>query len=239
MSQPMNASSKQAVMRKPIQPQRATLAAALAAIALLTGGGNSLAAFKIAPTEIAGRYFPHTTVLGDTLTSIKARYLKPAASIEALQQINNVKNPNVLGVGREIRIPVAMLREESAPARVMAVSGQADTGSAGMLQAKVGDTVRTGDQVRTGDDGFVTLQLADGSTLLVQSKTQIQMESANRYVNTGGVGDTIVRVNTGRVETQVAKQRGPAARYEIRTATSNMGVRGTAFRVAADATGSN
>ena len=217
--------------------QLSVLAAAGTAIALLTAGGLSHAAFKIAPTETVGRYFPHITVLGDTLTSIKARYLIATASVEALQKTNSIKNPNVLGVGREIRIPVAMLREESAPARVMAVSGQAGMGSTGMLQAKVGDSVRTGDKVRTGADGFVTLQLADGSTLLVQSKTQIEMESANRYVNTGGVGDTIVRVNTGRVETQVAKQRGPAARYEIRTATSNMGVRGTAFRVAADATG--
>lgn len=236
----MNAASTQVAVRSKQVfklSQLSMLAAACTAIALFTAGGLSHAAFKIAPTEAAGRYFPHITVLGDTLTSIKARYLIPTASIEALQKTNSIKNPNVLGVGREIRIPVAMLRAESAPARVMAVSGQADMGSTGMLQAKVGDSVRTGDKVRTGADGFVTLQLADGSTLLVQSKTQIEMESANRYVNTGGVGDTIVRVNTGRVETQVAKQRGPAARYEIRTATSNMGVRGTAFRVAADATG--
>lgn len=240
MSHLMNAGSMQVDMRAAhgSKPSKLpALATAFAATVLLSVGGASHAAFKIAPTENVGRYFPHTTVLGDTLTSIKARYLVAAASIEALQKINNIKNPNVLGVGREIRIPVAMLREESAPARVTAVSGQADMGNTGMLQVKVGDNVRTGDKVRTGADGFVTLQLADGSTLVVQSKTQIEMESANRYVNTGGVGDTIVRVNTGRVETRVVKQRGPAARYEIRTATSNMGVRGTAFRVAADATG--
>ncbi len=215
--------------------------AALAAAILATGTTHSHAAFKIAPTEVAGRYFAHVTVLGDTLNALKVRYLKPAASVEALQKLNNIRNPNLLGIGREIRIPVAMLREEAAPARIVALSGRADTssntGSVGSTPARVGDSVSTGDKVRTAEDSFIALQLADGSVLLVQPKSQVEIEAANSYANTGGVGDTIVRVNAGRVETRVAKQRGPAARYEIRTATSNMGVRGTVFRVAADASG--
>jgi len=51
------------------------------------------------------------------------------------------------------------------------------------------------------------------------------------------VSDSVVRLEAGRLETRAATQKGPAARYEIRTPTSNMGVRGTVFRVAADDTG--
>ena len=46
-----------------------------------------------------------------------------------------------------------------------------------------------------------------------------------------------MKLESGRIETGVAKQKNSGARYEIRTPTSNMGVRGTMFRVGADESG--
>jgi hypothetical protein len=100
--------------------------------------------------------------------------------------------------------------------------------------ARVGAAIGEGAAVRTGADGMVAIKLADGSTITVQSKSAIRLETARQFANTGGVSDSVIRLDAGRLETAVARQKGPGSRYEIRTPTSNMGVRGTVFRAAAD-----
>ncbi|MEQ1519098.1 MAG: FecR domain-containing protein [Usitatibacteraceae bacterium] len=100
----------------------------------------------------------------------------------------------------------------------------------------MGGTVSEGQQVETGDNGFVTLKLADGSTLVVQSKSKVKLETARTISKTDGIPVTQIKLESGRVEAQVEKQkRAGAGRFEISTPTSNMGVRGTKFRVSSEA----
>lgn len=180
------------------------------------------------------RMYGYRAQPGDNLIRIASKFLLDTSDWKSLQQLNNIKNPHAVPQGSVVNIPTNAMRTVSAPATVVAVQGGAKTnGSA----AQLGTSVKEGDRLTTGEDGFVTIRLADGSTLTVQSKSAVKIENARQLVNTGGVGDSIVRLESGRLETTVAKQRDAASRYEIRTPTSNMGVRGTVFRVAADESG--
>lgn len=180
------------------------------------------------------RFFTHTVEARDTLMKLANRYLINRGDWQIFQKFNAVKNPRAMPLGSLIRIPVSAMRADIAAAEVIATQGTV-TSSAGPVAT--GSKISEGGQLTTGDASFITIKLADGSTLTVQPKSIVRLETARQLVNTGGVTDTVVRLDSGRIETSAAKQKNSGARYEIRTPTSNMGVRGTIFRVAADESG--
>lgn len=198
-----------------------------------------LAAFVLTNSPFAraaadNRIYMHTAEPGDSLIKIGKRFLIEPANWPMLQQLNNLSNPHAIGLGKQIMIPTSAMRSEPAMVKVMSVQGTAQANGGSVTP---GATLKEGDKLTTGDNGYVTIKLADGSTLTVQSLSAVRLENMRQLSNTGGVGDAVVRLESGRLETVVAKQRNAASRYEIRTPTSNMGVRGTIFRVGADETG--
>ena len=180
------------------------------------------------------RMYTYTTIKGDNLRNIAKKQLIVGSNWQLLQTTNQLKNPDAIATGSRIKIPVEAMRMEPALVKVLSVQGTAESNGGAI---KIGANVSEGSKISTGDDGFVTLQLADGSTLTVQSKSSLRLENTRQFANASGVTDSIIRLDSGRVETNVAKQRNSGGRYEIRTPTSNMGVRGTVFRVAADGSG--
>jgi hypothetical protein len=194
----------------------------------------SICASTTADAQPATRYFTHTAMLGDTLIGLADRYLIEKKNWQSIQNENKIPNPRRIKPGTEIRIPIALMRSEPATAKVIAVQGPVET-SVGALEK--GAVLSEGAGIKTGENGFVTLQLADGSTIVVQSKSQVKLEVARVLANTGGVPSTTVGLTSGRVESSVEKRKNQGARFEISTPTSNMGVRGTRFRVSADESG--
>jgi len=180
------------------------------------------------------RYYTYVTQKGDTLLKIAGRFLSKRHDWQSLGKLNAIAEPTHIPIGTRIRIPVPAMRAEQSGATVEAVQGSAES-SRGRLEAN--GHVAEGESIKTGEGGFVTLRLADGSTLSLPPKSQIELTNARQFANTGGVTDTVVKLGAGRVESIVAKQKSGASRYEVRTATSNMGVRGTVFRAATDAAG--
>lgn len=195
-------------------------------------------AVALAPPQVVAAtgsgVYAYTAQKGDSLIRIANRYLINPAEWQSLQVLNSLANPNAIGVGKTVLIPTSKMRTEPAPAKVMSVQGTVQANGSALA---AGATLKEGDKITTGDGGFVTVKLADGSTLTVQSLSAVRLENARQLANTGGVTDSVVRLDSGRLETDVAKQRHAASRYEIRTPTSNMGVRGTKFRVGADESG--
>jgi hypothetical protein len=181
----------------------------------------------------AGRFFEHNAASGDTLIALANRYLKEPLKWQPLQKLNNIADPRRIKPGSKIRIPIELMRTEPMPVRVVAVEGPVESGA---NKLAVGATVSEGANIRTGENGFVTLQLADGSTIAVQSKSQVKLDNARVISNTGGVQATRVSVQSGRVESNIRKPAagGATSSYEVATPTSNMGVRGTRFRVSTD-----
>jgi hypothetical protein len=193
-----------------------------------------ICASTITTAQQATKYFSHTAQPGDTLIGLADRYLVEKKNWQSIQNENKIPNPRRIKPGTEIRIPIALMRSEPATAKVIAVQGPVE-GTAGALEK--GAVLNEGAGIKTGENGSVTLQLADGSTIIVQSKSQVKLEVARVLANTGGVPSTTVELKSGRVESSVEKRKGQGARFEISTPTSNMGVRGTRFRVSADESG--
>lgn len=180
------------------------------------------------------RFFTHKAVSGDSLERLADRYLVKRRDWQTLQKHNALSDPHQIPLGKIIKIPVSAMRTDSVPVEVIATKGVVSSSSGAV---SVGSKLKEGDKLTTPEGGFVTVKLADGSTLTVQPKSSVRVETARQLVNSGGVTDTVMRLESGRVETSVAKQKHASARYEIRTPTSNMGVRGTMFRVGADESG--
>lgn len=198
----------------------------LAAIFVISAGASTIAA-----GQQVTKYFNHTAKPGDTLIGLADRYLIEKQNWQSIQNENKIPNPRRIKPGTEIQIPFALMRSEASPVKVISLQGPVEATS-GKLEK--GALVNEGTGIKTGENGFVTLELADGSTIVVQSKSQVKLETSRVLANTGGVPSTTIGLAAGRVESSVAKRKGQGARFEISTQTSNMGVRGTQFRVSTD-----
>lgn len=120
--------------------------------------------------------------------------------------------------------------KRAAPAR----PGPSSPEAAAAQVVRKGDKVPPGMTLRTSTNGYVTVQLADGSILKVQADTQVRLDSSRHYEEAGFYA-SIWSVLRGRVESLVTHLTGGQPRYQIKTPQAVLGVRGTEFRVRTDA----
>jgi hypothetical protein len=193
---------------------------------------NTTPKLKAKQASAGERIYQHQVLKNETFSQLANTYLTNRKDYSILQKYNPSINPNLIPIGSKIRMPIAAMRADIAAPTVLAVSGETKINGEAL---KVGQRVNERDKLATGDSSFITIKLADGSTLTVQSKSAVELERARLLANTT-VTESVVKLQSGRVESAVAKQHA-AARYEVRTPTANMGVRGTVFRAAADNTG--
>jgi len=184
----------------------------------------------------------HTAVAGDTLIGLSQRYLAEPRLWPVLARVNHVSNPRRIPIGQALCIPVERMKATPQAGVVLDVIGDVTLSSppgAGPTMAeqlvKKGDAITQGMTLRTSPKGYVTVQLADGSILKVQADTQARLDSSVKYEEAGFFASawTVLR---GRVESLVAHLTGGQPRYQIKTPQAVLGVRGTEFRVATDAT---
>lgn len=169
---------------------------------------------------------------GDTLIGLGETLLEDPSRWPVLQRLNAVADPYRIPIGRQLRIPVSLLRKVPRAARVVHVSGGASAD--GQLLA-VDQTVGEGARLQTPAGGFMTLELPDGSRLTLQPQTEVRIDALHGFKGADDIQRATFDVQQGRIETDVKPQAGPAARYRIHTPTAIIGVRGTSFRVAAEA----
>ncbi|TKC86703.1 LysM peptidoglycan-binding domain-containing protein [Trinickia terrae] len=178
---------------------------------------------------------PYVTRPGDTLIGIAGRYLRDPGDWRALARGNRVSEPRHLPAGMTLRLPVALLRRDPLTASVVAMSGPVERAFRGgrYVPATVGATLAEGDCVRTGDNGFVTLELADGSHLSLPSNTELDLTTLRQ---TALVGTTVRQfaLKRGEVDSQVTHATHKDDRFQIRSPSVVAGVRGTRFRVGYD-----
>ena len=172
----------------------------------------------------------YTARTGDTLIALEKRFLANPYVWKNLKTRNRIVDPMRIPVGTPVRIPVGWLRAEPLTARVVAMQGDVSMDGRAL---KLDSKVPAGTLLRTGAGAFVTLQMPDESRLTVQPQSAARLERLQSVIGFGGQ-QTEVFLEHGRVETTVTSQRGPAARYRVRTPTATVGVRGTEFRVGSD-----
>ncbi len=181
-------------------------------------------------------YWEYTLRPGDSIWKIAKTYTTSANNWRKIKDFNKVAGGQdlVMRPGTRIRIPVSLLKAQPAHASVVAVSGDVSIVRKNGQQSAATTTskLQSGDEIITGANASVTLRFADGSELLLLANSHAQMDTLSAHGNNGMI-DTRVRLNAGRIDTRVNKQR-KASRYEIITPAAVAAVRGTAFRISAD-----
>lgn len=174
---------------------------------------------------------------GDTLWQISAAYVKPDIDWRRLQEHNQITDPYRLPPGLRLRIPLTWLAMQPAKAKVVALEGNATVveGGQGQPQAVTsGMLLGVGSVLRTTAGASLSLQFADGSRLRLREHSELVLDRLSRYGRTG-MADTRLRLQRGRISNDVQHLRGPGAQFIVDTPTASSAVRGTQFRVQADA----
>jgi hypothetical protein len=192
-------------------------------------------AFSVAPmlcaTDWTYRVRPQ-----DNIWDLSSRYLKPGVSWQKLQAYNKVADPYHLPPGMTLRVPLTWLRVEPANATVVAVMGGAHVQLPGETQTATvtpGMTLGIGTHLTTDADASLTLQFADGSRVLMEQNSTLDLDQMSAYGRTGMV-DTRLRLQHGHVVNAVTPMTGVGAHFSVETPGTISSVRGTHFRVAAD-----
>jgi hypothetical protein len=173
--------------------------------------------------------------LHDNIWDLSGRYLRRDVPYQKLQDYNNVIDPYHLPPGKMLRMPIEWLRLQPANAEVVAVIGNAHVQQRGESQPEsvtTGMTLGYGAQLITDTNASLTLQFADGSRVLMQQDSVLDLDKMSAYGRTGMV-DTRLRLQHGRVSSSVTPMTGVAAHFSVETPGTISSVRGTHFRVAA------
>lgn len=172
---------------------------------------------------------------GDTLIGVSARYLANPGAWKQVQGYNRIANPYRLTPGSTLRIPLAWMRREPAPATVVAVSGQVTLALPGATERalRAGELLASGAVIAAGGDSSATLRFADDSLLVLQPGARLALDTVSVYAG-GGMVDTRLRLQQGRVEVGVEPRHSSGSRLQVITPSAVAAVRGTRFRLAAD-----
>ncbi|MBL7004371.1 MAG: FecR domain-containing protein [Gammaproteobacteria bacterium] len=181
-------------------------------------------------------YWEYTFRPGDSFWGIAEKYTTSANNWRELQKVNEIRQGTSRKIppGTRIVIPISLLKNPPVPAIVIALSGSInvlrENGEKKALE--IGSKLYSGDRVITEENQSLRLQFADKSELQVLSNSNIALDKLSHHKKTGMV-DTRIRLNSGKINTNVKKQN-KKSRYQIQTPAAITAVRGTAFRLSSD-----
>lgn len=216
---------------------KSPLLSALRLLALVAGIGCAGVGLSQAQTDVQD--WPYRVQAGDTLLSLSDSLLEPEHGWRDLMRHNRIADPQRLRPGSTLRMPIAWLRREASVARVIHLQGQVSLqrGSGPLSPLVLGQELRAGDRLSTGEQGAVSLRFVDGSRLLISPGSQLGIEELLVH-GRSAIPSVRLKLEGGSIENQVRPNPAQAPRYEIRSPSLNLGVRGTEFRVQADASSS-
>lgn len=193
-------------------------------------------------TILAGLYYTasyaedwtYTIRPGDTLWEISRTHLRNAEDWRRIQTYNNLIRPTQLAPGTRLKIPIAWLKNPPVSAKVLTVAGdiQVFRGSGEIKNLSAGDPIYVNDTLRS-TTGSAQIQLPDGSKIFVQENSDVKFRSLANQMDRDQVNIEL-RLEKGRIETQVLPLKHPDSRFEILTPAAVAAVRGTSYRVQAD-----
>lgn len=196
---------------------------------------SSLGASALATAADDAPEWRYTIRPGDTLIVFSKQYLTHPADWGQLQKINRVINPRRLVPGQTLRVPLTLLKQQPAPAEVLSVSGKVQVSPADAPEhdLQVGEKLAAGAELLTALNSSATLKFADGSIVAVQPASRLKLDTVSIYAG-GGMVDTKLRLQQGRIEVSANPNHAPNNRLEVTTPSAVAAVRGTQFRVAAE-----
>ncbi len=180
------------------------------------------------PSGARGEDFIYKVRAGDTLLDISNTYTRANRNWSEIQRLNAVADPARLPIGKELHIPFRLIPEVDAPARIVHQAGQVQVN--GQVLSRGATHLKEGDLVRTGADGYLTLELQDGSQVSIPAAASLNVSRMRAFEGTGLI-DSVMALDSGDVESRVAPESTGVGRFEVRTPVSITGVRGTELRV--------
>ena len=234
-------------LNQSVNPLRTSLTGMRMVLACTGAAGMALAgsaAAQIRPASPTGDVLQHKVSAGDTLEQLAARYLGDHSRWTALQSHNRVPDPLRLRPGSVLEIPTRLLRAASASVEYVqgdvrstrSLNHLADSAPAGNQAVQKGQLLQEGDSLKVPANGFVSVRLADGSLVRVQSESDVELRQMRRKGRAGSL-QSVLDLREGGVEASVTKQAQSERRFEVRTPAASTSVRGTQFMVLTDAKG--
>ncbi len=202
--------------------------AALLATLLLAAAG----AFA-QPAEPDEPVYVHVAVRGDTLIGLGRRFLVDPRGWPEVQRANDIRNPNRIPVGSEVRIPLRLMRTEAATANVLGVVGEVRAAGRPLVAGQPNAPIGEGNEIATGADGHATVRLVDGTLLRLRPASRLTLRESRRVRDANAV-QSGARLERGRVEIEAAPAPAGKPGFRIETPQGVLGVRGTEFRVATE-----
>lgn len=185
-----------------------------------------------APAAADPSAWTYTAVAGDTIIGLGRRWLADPKRWPELARANGMRDANRLATGASLRIPLAWMRTEAEGAQVLSVLGEVRGPGAAAVAA--GQALAEGGELSTGPDGHATIRLVDGTLLRLRPASRLQVTESHR-VKGAAVQQSGARLERGRVEVEAAPAAAGRPGFRISTPQGVLGVRGTEFRVFADA----
>lgn len=172
---------------------------------------------------------------GDNLIHFARAHLIHPKDWVKLQQLNHIKNPYRIPVGFILEVPLSLVKQTPASAKVASVSGQAFLVQDQYTQVplQVGQALGPGATLVTKDNSKVTLQFADGTLTSLASNARLVLDTMSLYSG-GAMVDTKLRLQQGQAETIANPKHNKGNTMQIITPSAVAAVRGTQFRVDAD-----
>lgn len=176
----------------------------------------------------------YTVKPGDTLWDLCREYTTKRNCWQEVGPYNGVDYPPSMAPGTRVRFPVAWLKMQPAPAKLLFFTGTVtvQTAAGEPRAAQMGEALPMGAAVRTGELGAASVQFADGALLFLEANSELQLDRLSRHSSTGMV-DTQVRLNRGAGRAKVPV-RQPRSEFRIATPSAIAAVRGTEYRVSAE-----
>jgi hypothetical protein len=195
----------------------------------LTGAVAMLVATQTFAQPAGARHqdFLYQVQPGDTIFDIAGRYAT-AKDWERLVRLNRIDDPRRLVPGTTVRVPLRLIEKDPAAARVLYQKGDVRISKKDVPVA--GNQLERGTEIVTGQDGYLSLELLDGSTVLVLPNAALRIEQVTEF-RRAGLQDFVILLERGQVEPNVDPGGKGVGRFEIRTPRAVTGVRGTRFRV--------
>ncbi len=183
-----------------------------------------------------GRYWLYTAKKLDNLWDLALKY-SHTKYVDKLALLNDIKFPKQIPPGTVIKFPLAWLNLKTVSAKVVSVMGQPTVLTANNQAQPIyeGMMIENGSQIITAAAETVLLEFDDKSRMLLKQNSHVMLENLQAYDKTG-IADSRVLLKKGSSDNFVNPSlTNVGTHYQIRTPSSIMAVRGTAYRVSAGA----
>lgn len=182
----------------------------------------------------------YTVTPRDTLIGLGHNLLVNDSAWPEVAKLNALRDPNFITPGQVLKVPLRLLRGAQVPAKVLSVEGDVRLDG---QPVKAGDALPQGPTLQTATASSALLQLGDGSRIKLMPQSEAGLDEHRRFdlrANTAageaseGLFASTMRLVRGSIEVLASKVQR-AKPLEVTTPTAVIGVRGTEYRVHAQA----